>query len=791
MADYFTSDHFKLLNKWKGQKRDETNPEQNRAYEELKKAYEVTESWAIALQKRMFPMGRVEVRKRPTSQANTFLPYNWAKIYPSAAAPKELAYTVGIETGKGFVVKIDTVSLGDGDPARRVYEGMRGSYDNRSPILRMLSAEEGLSKSMEELVDWTVNAIGQFGFRYDEVVQKLSLGLDLKDEQLLARFDGKPGFRAFRLAWSDFERQLFCRLARAVHTVGLDWWHEGDGVNVRFGRKSPGAGRAFAVLGTLHGTRVRTMSLRRPLGPLSRFDREPLTDELVTKLETVLSAEREVLDQELSADVERPGLWPDQLQEEQPDEDRNTQISAETGGREARQAFNRIYYGPPGTGKTFLVEKLLKRLYEQPMSKVSREEWREKLIAENIADLTWWEAAAAALYDLGSKAKVGQLFEHEFIRAKVAARGRTGNVHQTLWGSLQEHTVLDSRTVNSQGRREPAVFDKTEDSEWFFAGDWQDGCADVVRIVDEIKRGPPPAGIIKHYTFVTFHQSYGYEEFVEGLRPVLGTSANEIKYEIRAGAFKELCRHARATPDQWFAIVIDEINRGNISKIFGELITLIELDKREGAENALSAALPYSGDSFSVPKNVDIIGTMNTADRSLALLDTALRRRFEFLPVLPDSRDEEGAPLSGLRISVGASVIDVPKMLTAINQRIEALYDRDHAIGHAYFTSLLQVTDGEERMAKLAEIFRNRIVPLLEEYFFEDWQKIRLVLADNQKPRELQFVSEGSDHEDDLVSLFGSEHGLESFSTKRRYEVQSSAFAKPEAYVNIYGTLVS
>ena len=141
MADYFTSDHFKLLNRWKGQKRDESNPEQNRAYEELKRAYEVTEAWAHKVKAAMFPMGHVEIRKRPTNQGNNFASYNWAKIYPSPDAPKELAYIVSIGADDGFVVEIDTVGLDDSDATRRAYLALRGAHADAAPFVAIDEAQ--------------------------------------------------------------------------------------------------------------------------------------------------------------------------------------------------------------------------------------------------------------------------------------------------------------------------------------------------------------------------------------------------------------------------------------------------------------------------------------------------------------------------------------------------------------------------------------------------------------------------------------------------------------------------
>lgn len=210
-------------------------------------------------------------------------------------------------------------------------------------------------------------------------------------------------------------------------------------------------------------------------------------------------------------------------------------------------------------------------------------------------------------------------------------------------------------------------------------------------------------------------------------------------------------------------LIIDEINRGNISRIFGELITLIEPSKRAGAPEALEVTLPYSKERFSVPANVHLIGTMNTADRSLAGLDVAMRRRFEFVEMLPDSSALQDASVDGIALDA---------LLDSMNRRIEVLLGRDYMIGHAYFMPLVS----SPSLEGLAGVFRKQALPLLQEYFFEDWQKIAWVLNDHRKPEAMRFVQQANAG---IGELLGD---VEIPGEGRLWSINHDAFERADAY---------
>ncbi|MCP1311895.1 AAA family ATPase [Paenibacillus tyrfis] len=220
-----------------------------------------------------------------------------------------------------------------------------------------------------------------------------------------------------------------------------------------------------------------------------------------------------------------------------------------------------------------------------------------------------------------------------------------------------------------------------------------------------------------------------------------------------------------------YVFIIDEINRGNISKIFGELITLIEPTKRMGMPEEIMLKLPYSQELFGVPSNVYLLATMNTADRSIARLDTALRRRFSFAEMMPD-------PGCLASIEINGKLLNLPKMLETINRRIEALYDREHTVGHAYFFELYK----DPTLEKLGHLFEHTIIPLLQEYFYDNYEKIRLVLSDNNKPESEQFIVLNKVNVNELFGNFGDLDLEDTFT----YKINHAAFSQIDSYRKIY-----
>lgn len=461
--------------------------------------------------------------------------------------------------------------------------------------------------------------------------------------------------------------------------------------------------------------------------------------------------------------------------------------------------LNQILYGPPGTGKT---HKLLNEYYihfEVQNKTVSKKEFEFEIINQ----LSWWQVFALVLLENRSST-VPDIKKHRFVDYKLQV-SNTKSLSQTVWGQLSAHTIEDSVTVQYDKRTEPLIFNKSAGSVWEIVEDKKELIDELLELSQKIRDYKEINVTSKNYKFITFHQSFSYEDFIEGIKPTLdkelSDESSEVSYAIEKGIFYECCNDAaklagflslkdsienyskeeraakyeNASP---YGLFIDEINRGNISQIFGELITVIEDTKRLGKDEVI-VELPYSKSKFGVPPNLYIIGTMNTADRSVESLDTALRRRFCFEEMLPrvellspsaiyckllwdykdvgwkdsefvakennlfeligvsqDFKDNRESIWSQMNKDKNLKIIkndyfkdfkysgvNLENLLQIINDRIEILLDRDHTIGHSFFIGINSFED-------LKTVFQKNIVPLLQEYFFGDYEKIALVLGE-------------------------------------------------------------
>ena len=481
--------------------------------------------------------------------------------------------------------------------------------------------------------------------------------------------------------------------------------------------------------------------------------------------------------------------------------------------------LNQILYGPPGTGKTY---SAIKKALEIIEGNASNDKSKFKSYVENgqIKFVTFHQSYGYEEFIEGIKPVLNDnetdsdkeikydIEDGIFKKLCKMAKSIEGKANKTL--EFNENVNFWKMSLgNSQKPDEDIVFKYCIENNVVLLGfgDYQNfsDCENIKQILEkmkketvdfsarainrlknEIKNGDiilvslgnkklrAVARVIGEYEFLvqdeldSFVQARRVEWIFVPDKPIdydkflykqfIQKSIYNIKYNLKIDEFKQIFTKDSQKIEKNYVLIIDEINRGNISKIFGELITLIEPPKRLGADDEIMVELPYSKEKFGVPSNLYIIGTMNTADRSIALMDTALRRRFEFVEMMPEYDNLN---------KINIEDINIGEMLKAINERIEYLYDRDHTIGHAYFMGVIDIKT-------LANVFKNKILPLLQEYFYDDWEKIRLVLGDSQfikekKPAKVLFKSD-TDYINDKIL----------------YEIDKEAFYDEQNYLKIY-----
>ena len=398
-------------------------------------------------------------------------------------------------------------------------------------------------------------------------------------------------------------------------------------------------------------------------------------------------------------------IW-DLVNEEQKEEEAMNKDAVE---QSETISLNTIIYGPPGTGKTYSIQSYKNQLLANQNSKFTN------LIKGSVKDSLLFLFAQ----NNNTPQNSSDIWRSEQFQKLQEYNGRTKS---------NEAAVYNELVYNNKG-----LFVRVEEDRIKYHAS-QEGLDYIQSVIDSQAEDSTPS-IEDFYQFITFHQSYGYEEFIEGIRAETDESGG-IRYAVRDGVFKSFCRRAESDPENKYLFVIDEINRANISKVFGELITLLEPSKRLGADEELTTTLPYSGEKFGIPKNVYVIGTMNTADRSIALLDIALRRRFDFVELMPKPE----------LLSTDVEDVDLQKLLTTINAKVTEEIDRNHQIGHSYLMGIATLAD-------LHRAWYQRVVPLLQEYFYDDNDDLRSVLKTFVDKNEV-VVLQGEEFKQALIGIY-------------------------------------
>lgn len=404
-----------------------------------------------------------------------------------------------------------------------------------------------------------------------------------------------------------------------------------------------------------------------------------------------------------------------------------------------KQALNQILFGSPGTGKTFnTINKALEiidsEFYQQNRDdrEALKERFEEYKKAGQIEFITFHQSFSYEEFVEGIKAipagkdgnENGEDMIYDVVDGIFKKLSNKAKIDFFENNSIKKNItkrkfILNAKALNIQAEM---IEDDENNFRVLKGSKVRKGEAESFKNYNysSLKNKVlETAKYIEQDEFYILEEDFTFQSMSAASSVILGRQSNGYN------DWKEVLDDNLSKKDNKniknYILIIDEINRGNISKIFGELITLIEPSKRIGADEEIRLKLPYSQELFGVPSNLYIIGTMNTADRSIALMDTALRRRFHFEEMMPNASLLENLVVDGIKID---------KLLETINKRVEYLYDRDHTIGHAYFMSLENLETKEDKKAELENIFRNKIIPLLQEYFYDDWEKVRLVLGD-------------------------------------------------------------
>lgn len=649
-------------------------------------------------------------------------------------------------------------------------------------------------------------------------------------DDILAHFDVNEGFRQTRQQWTEDQTTSFVALAQAIHETGLDWYF----VNIapyqlRYGNKPRGRD-AREVVGVVYGS-PPLMFLRGLAPPAIKPDGKD-TLPVNNALGPWVAEHHELLSSRSSAERD-VGLWPDDFDLERSIEPSNIDLQDKVD-----VTTNLILYGPPGTGKTYHTAQEAVRLCGEEPSADRQElmtSYRKLAEAGRIEFVTFHQSMAYEEFVEGLRPSSTdedglplsggfRLVPTPGIFRRIARRAETSTGPGDGAFAVGDRKVFKMSLGNTMNPDDAHLFDEAILNQHIVLGfediDWSDkrygdrdeilaACQAVAPLgtklnshsavvqMPHIFRNMMREGdmiivskgtklfraigvITGGYRFAPREGGdYGHQRDVHWLWVdrdgvqieeiytrgfSMRTTYEMFSRDLNVPALERYANSQRkgsGSPEP-FVLVIDEINRANISKVFGELITLLETDKRLGRTNELRVRLPYSSDLFGVPANLHIVGTMNTADRSIALIDKALRRRFTFREMMPDYSVE------GMEYEIVGADVTLAEVLRTLNSRIEYLLDREHQIGHGWVL-------GCTTKADLDEVMRDKVIPLIAEYFFEDWGRTVEVLGGRTNNPFLEAVA------------LAPPPGIDGDEPRYRWLLRQE-FA-PDAYVRLVGRI--